>query len=233
MNISWGTEEVNQTVELATRPMWTVVNVDCMEKNTNVALQMDIALKKRQENNMVILESIVKTVIICGRQNLGLRGDRDDSQYLEDETRNCGNFQALLDFRIDSGDQMLEKHFETAPKNATYRSKTVQNEMMEIIGEMIQRKIVTEIEKAGGWFSISANEVRDVFNKEQLPICARYSDENGIFFSLNIYRDLIMKCELLLHMHSIILFTSLLISCNCTLWGLFKCFISIGLITLW
>ena len=138
---------------------------------------------------MVILESIVKTVIICGRQNWGLRGDRDDSQYLEDETRICGNFQALLDFRIDSGDRMLEKHFETAPKNATYRSKTVQNEMIEIIGEMIQRKIVTEIKKAGGWFSISANEVRDVSNKEQLSICARYSDENGnLFFFKYIQR---------------------------------------------
>lgn len=128
---------------------------------------------------MVILESIVKTVLICGRQNWGLRGDRDDSKYLEDETRNCGNFQALLDFRIDSGDQVLQKHFATAPKNATYRSKTVQNELIEIIGQEIQREIVSDIQKAGGWFCISADEVRDVSNKEQLSICARYADEKG------------------------------------------------------
>ena len=68
-----------------------------MEKNTNVVLQMNNALRKRQENNMTILESIVKTVILCGRQNVSLRGDRDDSQYLGDPTINCGNFQAFLD----------------------------------------------------------------------------------------------------------------------------------------
>ena len=132
--------------------------MDCMEKITNIVLQMDTALKKRQENNMVILESIVKTVLVCGRQNWGLRGDRDDSKYLKDETRNCGNFQALLDFRIASGDQVLQKHFATAPQNANYRSKTVQNELIEIIGQEIQREIVSDIKKADGWFCISADE---------------------------------------------------------------------------
>ena len=50
-----------------------------MEKNTNVAPKMNNALRKRQENKMTILESIVKTVILCGRQNVSLPGDRDDS----------------------------------------------------------------------------------------------------------------------------------------------------------
>ena len=35
--------------------------IGCMEENTNIVIQMDSALRKRQENNMVILESIVKT----------------------------------------------------------------------------------------------------------------------------------------------------------------------------
>ena len=161
-----------------------------MEENTNIVLQMDSALRKRQENNMVILESIVKTVILCGRQNLGLRGDRDDSKYLKDETKNCGNFQALLDFRIDSGDKVLRKHFETAPKNATYRSKTVQNELIEIIGEELQKEIVSDIQKAGGWFCISADEVRDVANKEQLSICARYADVKGKWSQIIIIKNM-------------------------------------------
>ena len=31
-----------------------------------------------------------------------------------------GNFQALLEFRIESGGQTLQHHLKTAPKNATH-----------------------------------------------------------------------------------------------------------------
>ena len=33
-------------------------------------------------------------------------------------SQKCGNFQALLDFIIDAGDEVLKQHFETAPCNA-------------------------------------------------------------------------------------------------------------------
>ena len=45
-----------------------------------------------------------------------------------------GNFQALFEFRIDSGDQTLQRHLKTAPRNAIYISKTIQNEMITTVG---------------------------------------------------------------------------------------------------
>ena len=58
---------------------------------------------------------------IHGTRNIPFRGHRDDSsQY---STQDSGNFQALLDFRVRSGDQVLADHFKNAPRNATYRSK--------------------------------------------------------------------------------------------------------------
>ena len=46
-----------------------------------------------------------------------VRGRRDD-----DPTNEAlqGNFQALLSFRIDSGDRVLQEHLGTAARNATY-----------------------------------------------------------------------------------------------------------------
>ena len=55
-----------------------------------------------------------------------------------------GNFQALLEFRIDSGDVKLEEHLQNAPRNATYRSKTVQNEIIETEGKYISSKVIAE-----------------------------------------------------------------------------------------
>lgn len=153
-----------------------------LRNNTNVRILMDSALKERQDRNMQVLESIVKTVMLCGKQNIALRGHRDDSKYLNSENdSNTGNFQALLDFRIDSGDKILEQHFRSAPKNATYRSKTVQNELIDVIASIIREQIVKDIRDSGGMYSISADEVRDISNKEQLAVCLRFVDMKGMF----------------------------------------------------
>jgi hypothetical protein len=59
----------------------------------------------------------MKCILWCGRQNVALRGHRDDDKVLEQGfAGNPGNFKALLQFRIDAGDNVLEKHFETAAK---------------------------------------------------------------------------------------------------------------------
>jgi hypothetical protein len=36
------------------------------------------------------------------KKNLPLRGHRDDSQHIEDNNINSGNFQALINFRVNS-----------------------------------------------------------------------------------------------------------------------------------
>ena len=94
-------------------------------KEVPVDQMLHSALATQIEKNRTKLKSILKTVILCGKHNIPLRGHRDDAKYLSNESINCGNFQALLDFRIDAGDKILEEHFLTAPRNATYQSKTI------------------------------------------------------------------------------------------------------------
>ena len=83
---------------------------------------------------------MVETVILAGRQKFALRGHRDDSQHYTSTNR--GNFQALLNYRISGGDLDLSHHFQTAKKNATYRSKTIQDKLVKICGMQVQNKIV-------------------------------------------------------------------------------------------
>ena len=73
----------------------------------------------RVKDNGKILKSIFKTIILFGQENIPLRGHWDDSQHYG--TDQVGKFQRLLDFRVDSGDKILENHFENAPRTATYR----------------------------------------------------------------------------------------------------------------
>ena len=125
------------------------INIKMNEK------RMEIIAKNRSK-----LLPIVKAVAFCGKQTIALRDHRDD-ETMEDESLNKGNFQELFNFRIDSGDRILEEHFQTAPKNSMYRSKTIQNEIIDSLEDHLTDSIVKEVKKAK-IFTIMADETPDV-----------------------------------------------------------------------
>jgi len=71
-------------------------------------------------------KSIIKTVILCGRQNLSLRSHEDYGVFDTkiEPNKNEGNFRAILRARIESGDEHLRKHFETCGKLVSKRLYT-------------------------------------------------------------------------------------------------------------
>ena len=81
----------------------------------------------------------------------------------------------MLAFRVDAGDQVLEEHLQNAARNATYISKTIQNEMIAVVGKFITDHLSREIRESR-YFSILADEAADVSNKENLSVVIRYID---------------------------------------------------------
>jgi len=74
------------------------------------------------------LVPIIEIIIFCGRQNLTLRGHRDD-EFLDDNagSSNEGNFRELLMFGIIAGDKTLESHIKTTSCCSTFISNITQN----------------------------------------------------------------------------------------------------------
>ena len=71
---------------------------------------------------------------------ISLRGHRDDHTCVDaDPLANHGNFLALLQFHIQAGDKILSEHLQTAASNAVYTSKTIQNEIIAICGDLIRQ----------------------------------------------------------------------------------------------
>ena len=137
--------------------------------------KVDSIRSARIQYNRCILKTIVDTVILAGRQNVPLRGHRDDSQHYS--SSNPGNFQAFLNYRAAGGDTKIQQHFATAKKNATYRSKTIQNKLVKICGSQIKEKIVSEINNSSSpVYSVLADEATDCGTIEQMPIVLRYVD---------------------------------------------------------
>ena len=140
------------------------------------------------EKNVAIMVSIIKCLEFCGRQGIAIRGHRDDTTST---SINKGNFKALLDMRIDAGDDVLKQHLSEGPKNATYISKTAQNELLECIGDFIKLKILSEIKSQEGhnFFAIEADEIRDISNWEQLGIAVRYIKNHNAVERILAYVD--------------------------------------------
>lgn len=145
-------------------------------KSTDVSITMNKARQDEIKRNRSALQSIVETVKLCALQNIAFRGHRDDGPIDPSGNMpllNDGNFRALLRFRIQSGDVSLQEHLSKAASNATYVSKTIQNELLSDICQLIKERIVSDIDAAGFW-SVLADETTDSAKCEQLVICVRY-----------------------------------------------------------
>lgn len=144
-------------------------------KTASIENQVDTARARQVQANQERLIPIIKTIILCGRQGLPLRGHRDTGMFdIEKEPEdNEGNFRALLRARIDSGDMHLKKHFQICSANATYTSWKIQNEIIEACDIIIKKKICDEV-NAVKCFSILFDETTDMSCTEQCSFCVRY-----------------------------------------------------------
>ena len=77
----------------------------------------------------------------------------------------------LVRFRVET-DQVLADYLQHAPKNALYMSKTMQNELVAVVGDHIRKDIVSEV-KVAKYYSVIADEVTDTSNNEELSLVLR------------------------------------------------------------
>ena len=84
------------------------------------------------------LKSIIETIILCAKQNIPLSGQHDSGCDVEQHpSEGHGNFCSLLQFCISAGDTALSEHLASSPRNATYTSPQIQNEVIDILGDYV------------------------------------------------------------------------------------------------
>jgi len=145
-------------------------------KSKSVVAQLDLKDSMEVELDRQRLIPIVETIIMCGRQELALRGSNDSGDVgfgCPEPEENDGNFRSLLRMRYNCGDKNLIHHVQNLAKNATYFSPDIQNELIETCGTLIQQKIVEDV-KTAKYFSVLLDETTDISTKEQVSLCLRY-----------------------------------------------------------
>lgn len=157
------------------------------QKQNDVIVQMHKRNEKEIKNNREVLKTIIKTIELCGRQGLALRGGHDFGELsLNTPIKNDGNFRSLLRYRIESGDNLLLNHIQNCNKNASYISANVQNDIVSVISEYMQHYICDKIRKEK-YFTILADETTDISHVEQFSLCIRYLEKSSNFEKDNTY----------------------------------------------
>lgn len=117
----------------------------------NIANRIDVQLNKVTNQNIksneAILPHIVDAARLCAVQQIPFRGHRDDKiQFTQEPTDNEGNFIAIIRLLAKSNPG-LKDHLEHGPQNACYTSKTIQNEVIAVMANLIRDYFCQCLEK--------------------------------------------------------------------------------------
>lgn len=105
-------------------------------------------------------------------QQIPFRGHRDDKiQFTQEPTDNEGNFTAIIRLLAKSNPG-LKDHLEHGPQNARYTSKTIQNEVIAVMANLIRDYFCQCLEKCPH-FSLIADETTS-HGREILSVCLRF-----------------------------------------------------------
>ena len=95
-----------------------------------------------------------------------------------DLDHNRGNNLELLEL-IAMHDSVVADKVHNQPRNATYSSPNIQNSLLNILGNMIRKKIYIEVREADA-YSMLCVQTKDYSKQEQLSLVLRYVDNKAV-----------------------------------------------------
>uniref|UniRef100_A0A1X7VHL5 TTF-type domain-containing protein n=2 Tax=Amphimedon queenslandica TaxID=400682 RepID=A0A1X7VHL5_AMPQE len=122
------------------------------ERHTSIGERMNSERAQVVTYNWHFLITIIEALLLCARQEIGLRGYRESQNDL-----NRGHFLEILS---STHDPVVKHKLANGLRNA-------------IMGDLVSEKICTEVRQAGA-FSILVDETKDIAKIEQVALVIRY-----------------------------------------------------------
>lgn len=173
----------HSTLQYHLKCLLDVDNFQNMKQNPTLTIENKLNTchaKQVMENRRNIIP-IIETIILCGQQNIAIRGHRDSGKFIFDDydldkIENDGNFRNLLRYR-SCGDSSL-KLFLESPSRIKYTSATSQNSIIDACNSVLLNKIVRKVNEAK-CFTVLVDETADIAGTEQVSICVRYINDKN------------------------------------------------------
>ena len=136
----------------------SVGSVESLVKNKNIKLI---------EENRYYIKTLAEILLLTCKLEIAQRGHDESS-----ESTNKGNFLELTQF-VANHDPVFKNKISNAAGNAKYLHSSIQNELLEILSNEVLQSARDEIAEAK-FFSVLADETKDLSKKEQMSIIVRY-----------------------------------------------------------
>ncbi|XP_029925078.1 THAP domain containing 12a isoform X2 [Myripristis murdjan] len=120
------------------------------------------------------LKTLFEVLVLLGGQNIPLKGSVDDKQ----DSLTSSNFQALLEYRMNAGDEGLKKKYESDPEKKEFCSSAQLNQLIEVCEEFIRKELLEEVSK-NTYFSLVTDDLVKISEEWLLPVFLRYVDQTN------------------------------------------------------
>ena len=150
-----------------------------LEKIRVIDCELQKHIVSEKEKLRLIVVQIVDVVFLLARQNIAFRSHRDEGvlKLVNDNAyeTNSGNFLEIIRLLADY-DVVLFQHLQNVrnkPHKVNYPSNKSPNKIIDLIGCMIKKKIISEAKKAK-YFTLILDSTADVSREDQIAEILRY-----------------------------------------------------------
>lgn len=139
-----------------------------VEESNNEEPQMSVEEKEYRD----YLRSLFEILLMMGKQNIPLKNEQA-SEF----GHMSNNLQALLDMRMNAGDEVFRRRFQDTAVNSEYLSLTHQSQLLDVCENTVREEILMEVRESR-FFSIVTGELVEFADESQLPIYLRFVSQN-------------------------------------------------------
>ena len=129
--------------------------------------------RKQVSENRHYVKTVAEVLLLTATQNMAQRGHKEAA--LE---QNPGNFKKILNLVVKH-DASIAARFVNDGVVTRYTGKDIQNEIFETLAALVRDQIIDEV-RSSVYFSVLADETKDVSKKEQISIVLRYLYRNEV-----------------------------------------------------
>ncbi|XP_041860486.1 uncharacterized protein LOC121652026 [Melanotaenia boesemani] len=124
------------------------------------------------QHNRYYVSAIIDVVEFLAVNQLPFRGDHD--AFIGMNKDGCGLFLSLFEFSLRK-DAELAKIAKTIPRNATYTSHDIQNDLIDVMSALVREHIVEKVGES--FYTLKADGTRDPTGRENIAIVLRFLND--------------------------------------------------------
>lgn len=120
------------------------------------------------------LRSLFEILVMLGKRNIPLVADKaTDAEHMSN------NLQALIDYRINAGDEALKKRFEATAVNTEYLSATQQSQLLDVCENTVREEMLMEVRESR-FFALVTGDLVKFGEEKHLPLFVRFVNQQNV-----------------------------------------------------